>query len=270
MSDTTDPSKIATKALELYIGRHDIPLNLMDRLPSQREYDQKLVDDIYNKFQGDMTIEARKLWPMRVILLTTDEDAIKAISDRGDLSNFTFRFIVVDGQHRLRAALKFLEESRSKESPPLGPEYLSWNCEVYRNGNRLHNVLYRWLTPPRSELLTEPGLATLCVSYNSPGPTRKALTIDYLVAFTKLVDGIQDEEGRTLFNRQKLSKTLFSLHKTPIWAPLYKWASHPFNKWIGFEVLEGWSRYITEGEVYRPPCFSLSHVLSGFASDMRG
>jgi hypothetical protein len=108
------------------------------------------------------------------------------------------------------------------------------------------------------------------VSYNSPGPLKKALAIDYIDAFTRLADGIQGYEGRTLFNRPKLSRTLFSLYKSPTWKSLHEWANHPFNKWIGYETLEGWSRHLTEGEVYRSPSpFPPSHVLSGFASNMR-
>jgi hypothetical protein len=143
MSDTTstaDPSQIASRALEHYIGRHDIPLALMDHMPIQRQHDQNLVEDIYNQISDAMTSDARKLWPMRVILSTTDENAINAIRDRQNLSDFQFRFCVMDGQHRYRAAVKFIEEAQRNQRT-LDPEFLSWNCEVYRHGNRLYNVL---------------------------------------------------------------------------------------------------------------------------------
>jgi hypothetical protein len=143
MSDstsTTIPSQIATRALELCIGRHYIPLSLMDPVPNQRRHDPSLVQEIYTGIRDAMTSDARTLWPMRVILTTKDENAINAIRHRQDLSDSQFRFLILDGQHRYRAAVKFLEEAR-RNLQTIKPEFLHWNCEVFRYGNHLHNVL---------------------------------------------------------------------------------------------------------------------------------
>jgi hypothetical protein len=90
------------------------------------------------------------------------------------------------------------------------------------------------------------------VSYNSPGPLKHAVAIDYIDAFAGTANGIQRVEARTLLTRHRLSLTLDGLYHSPTWKSFYKWASHPFNKWIGYEALETWNRNLTEGEVYHP------------------
>ena len=129
------------RADELYIGRHDIPLGSMIRSKEQRAIDHELVQMILTNIAETMMTESRKLWPIRVIIATPDDETVTAILQRRDLTNSDHRFYILDGQHRHLAASLFVEKAQ-RNGEPIDPALLSWSCEIYRHGKPIIPLFY--------------------------------------------------------------------------------------------------------------------------------